>query len=124
MMDASILLPPTGTPLTGIDFVKRLPCGDVEKTRRVSKCDLASPGPLGKGSLDQLKPSSNRYLVTCKEYPHTCTYYHTRPSKACCPWKLEIEILWQLAPLWAAVRPPAPGQSTVKTLAGSQATLL
>lgn len=36
-MDASILLPPTGTPLTGIDFVKRLPCGDVEKTRRVSE---------------------------------------------------------------------------------------
>lgn len=35
-MDASILLPPTGTPLTGIDFVKRLPCGDVERTRRVS----------------------------------------------------------------------------------------
>lgn len=34
MMDASILLPPTGTPLTGIDFVKRLPCGDVEKTRK------------------------------------------------------------------------------------------
>uniref|UniRef100_A0A8C7Y1T6 C-type lectin domain containing 16A n=1 Tax=Oryzias sinensis TaxID=183150 RepID=A0A8C7Y1T6_9TELE len=34
MMDASILLPPTGTPLTGIDFVKRLPCGNVEKTRR------------------------------------------------------------------------------------------
>lgn len=37
MMDASVLLPPTGTPLTGIDFVKRLPCGDVEKTRRVCK---------------------------------------------------------------------------------------
>ncbi|XP_034750003.1 protein CLEC16A isoform X5 [Etheostoma cragini] len=34
MMDASVLLPPTGTPLTGIDFVKRLPCGDMEKTRR------------------------------------------------------------------------------------------
>ncbi|XP_050761838.1 protein CLEC16A isoform X4 [Gymnogyps californianus] len=34
MMDASILLPPTGTPLTGIDFVKRLPCGDVERTRK------------------------------------------------------------------------------------------
>ncbi|KAM4535404.1 protein CLEC16A isoform 4-T4 [Fundulus diaphanus] len=34
MMDASILLPPTGTPLTGIDFVKRRPCGDVEKTRK------------------------------------------------------------------------------------------
>lgn len=38
MMDASVLLPPTGTPLTGIDFVKRLPCGDVEKTRRVGSC--------------------------------------------------------------------------------------
>ena len=54
MMDASILLPPTGTPLTGIDFVKRLPCGDVEKTRRVSErrwdppllgCRLPGPPP-------------------------------------------------------------------------------
>lgn len=33
-MDASILLPPTGTPLTGIDFSKRLPCGEVERARR------------------------------------------------------------------------------------------
>lgn len=56
MMDASILLPPTGTPLTGIDFVKRLPCGDVEKTRRVSKCDPGLSWAIGKGSLDQLKP--------------------------------------------------------------------
>ena len=29
MMDASILLPPRGTPLTGIDFVMRLQCGDL-----------------------------------------------------------------------------------------------
>lgn len=43
MMDASILLPPTGTPLTGIDFVKRMPCGDVEKTRRVSERGGDSP---------------------------------------------------------------------------------
>ena len=35
-MDASILLPPTGTPLTGIEFNKRLPCGEVERARRVS----------------------------------------------------------------------------------------
>ncbi|KAH9495817.1 Protein CL16A [Bulinus truncatus] len=34
MQDASILLPPTGTPLTGIDFNKRLPCGEVERARR------------------------------------------------------------------------------------------
>ncbi|XP_064631052.1 protein CLEC16A-like isoform X3 [Lineus longissimus] len=33
-MDASILLPPTGTPLTGIEFTKRLPCGEVERARR------------------------------------------------------------------------------------------
>ncbi|ELU12250.1 hypothetical protein CAPTEDRAFT_114708 [Capitella teleta] len=33
-MDASILLPPTGTPLTGIEFCKRLPCGEVERARK------------------------------------------------------------------------------------------
>ena len=34
MSDASLLLPPTGTPLTGIDFTKRLACGEVERARR------------------------------------------------------------------------------------------
>ena len=29
LMDSNILLPPTGTPLTGIEFSKRLPCGEV-----------------------------------------------------------------------------------------------
>ncbi|KAI8046506.1 protein CLEC16A homolog isoform X1 [Drosophila gunungcola] len=33
-MDSTILLPPTGTPLTGINFTRRLPCGEVEKARR------------------------------------------------------------------------------------------
>lgn len=33
-MDETILLPPTSTPLTGIDFNRRLPCGEVEKARR------------------------------------------------------------------------------------------
>ncbi|CAG9824726.1 unnamed protein product [Phaedon cochleariae] len=33
-MDSAILLPPTGTPMTGIDFIKRLPCGEVERARR------------------------------------------------------------------------------------------
>ncbi|KAK7018739.1 Protein CL16A, partial [Halocaridina rubra] len=28
LQDASVLLPPAGTPLTGIDFNKRLPCGE------------------------------------------------------------------------------------------------
>ncbi|KAK7789515.1 hypothetical protein R5R35_002837 [Gryllus longicercus] len=34
MMDSNILLPPTGTPMTGIAFAKRLPCGEVEHARR------------------------------------------------------------------------------------------
>ncbi|XP_059091774.1 protein CLEC16A homolog isoform X2 [Tigriopus californicus] len=34
MSDACLLLPPTGTPLSGIDFTKRLPCGEVERARR------------------------------------------------------------------------------------------
>lgn len=33
-MDSTILLPPTGTPLTGIGFTRRLPCGEVERARR------------------------------------------------------------------------------------------
>ena len=33
LCDASLLLPPTGTPLTGIEFTKRLPCGEVERAR-------------------------------------------------------------------------------------------
>lgn len=35
MMDSKLLLPPTGTPLSGIEFHKRLPCGEVERARRV-----------------------------------------------------------------------------------------
>jgi len=34
MSDASLLLPPTGTPLTGIEFRKRHPCGEVERARK------------------------------------------------------------------------------------------
>ncbi len=30
-----MLLPATGTPMTGIDFTKRLPCGETEKARKV-----------------------------------------------------------------------------------------
>lgn len=35
MMDSVILLPPTGTPMTGIEFTKRLPCGEVSITRSI-----------------------------------------------------------------------------------------
>lgn len=35
MMDASLLLPVTATPLTGIEFSKRLACGEDEHIQRV-----------------------------------------------------------------------------------------
>ncbi|XP_022252132.1 protein CLEC16A homolog, partial [Limulus polyphemus] len=34
MMDDNLLLPPTGTPLSGVEFHKRLPCGEVERARQ------------------------------------------------------------------------------------------
>ncbi|CAA9997944.1 unnamed protein product [Nesidiocoris tenuis] len=40
MMDSNILLPPTGTPMTGIEFGKRLPCGEVERARRAIRVFL------------------------------------------------------------------------------------
>lgn len=39
-MDSAILLPPCGTPLTGIGFCRRLPCGEVEKARRAIRVYL------------------------------------------------------------------------------------
>lgn len=33
MMDSNLLLQPTNTPMTGVEFSKRLPCGEVERTR-------------------------------------------------------------------------------------------
>jgi len=39
-MDASILLQPTNTPLTGIEFTKRMPCGEVERVRKAIRVYL------------------------------------------------------------------------------------
>jgi len=47
-MDASILLQPTGTPLTGIEFSKRLPCGEVERARKVSHFEILTNKIRGK----------------------------------------------------------------------------
>lgn len=60
-MDSTILLPPTGTPLTGIGFTRRLPCGEVEKARRAIRvffylrkmCQNVS------GEIENLLPLSN-----------------------------------------------------------------
>eukprot|EP00794_Sanderia_malayensis_P009382 gene9382-10370_t len=40
MMDSSLLLPPTNTPLTGIEFKNRLPCGEEERARRAIRVFL------------------------------------------------------------------------------------
>ncbi|CAG7730743.1 unnamed protein product [Allacma fusca] len=37
LMDSHLLLPPAGSPLTGIAFDKRLPCGEVERSRRAMR---------------------------------------------------------------------------------------
>ena len=40
MSDASLLLPPTGTPLSGIEFGKRHPCGEVERAKKAIRSFL------------------------------------------------------------------------------------
>ena len=35
LQEGSMLLPPTDTPLTGIEFTRRLPCGETERARKV-----------------------------------------------------------------------------------------
>lgn len=59
-MDASILLQPTGTPLTGIEFSKRLPCGEVERARKVSHFEILTNKIRGK----QKKPNSKSAFIS------------------------------------------------------------
>ncbi|XP_019858541.1 PREDICTED: protein CLEC16A-like, partial [Amphimedon queenslandica] len=40
LMDSALLLPPADTPMTGIDFTRRLPCGDTEKARMVKEFSI------------------------------------------------------------------------------------
>lgn len=62
MMDSNILLPPTGTPLTGIEFGKRLPCGEVERARRAIRVFLLIRGLCLKlsGEKETQLPLTNR----------------------------------------------------------------
>lgn len=41
MQDASMLLPPTDTPLSGIEFTRRLPCGENERARKAMRVFFA-----------------------------------------------------------------------------------
>lgn len=36
LKDSCMIFPPTTTPLSGVEFIKRLPSGDIERARRVS----------------------------------------------------------------------------------------
>ena len=44
-MDSALLLPPADTPMTGIDFTRRLPCGDTEKARMVNESSISITFP-------------------------------------------------------------------------------
>lgn len=76
MMDASVLLPPTGTPLTGIDFVKRLPCGDVEKTRRVGNRAASQSQLCLTKSLGVLCSDRCRWQLLCISELGGCAQLH------------------------------------------------
>ncbi|XP_031560161.1 protein CLEC16A-like, partial [Actinia tenebrosa] len=64
MMDATLLLPITGTPLTGIEFSKRLPCGEVEHTRRAIRVFLM----MRDLCLTLLKKTETRLPLSKVEY--------------------------------------------------------
>jgi protein CLEC16A len=42
LQEGSMLLPPTDTPLTGIEFTRRLPCGETERARKAMRVFFAS----------------------------------------------------------------------------------
>uniref|UniRef100_A0A1L8DAS5 Protein CLEC16A homolog n=1 Tax=Nyssomyia neivai TaxID=330878 RepID=A0A1L8DAS5_9DIPT len=62
--DSTILLPPTGTPLTGIMFTRRLPCGDVEKARRAIRVFLYLRRlcQIIFGEIETLLPLTNQHI--------------------------------------------------------------
>ncbi|GJQ73467.1 hypothetical protein Trydic_g13826 [Trypoxylus dichotomus] len=63
-MDSAILLPPTGTPLTGIDFTKRLPCGEVERARRAIRVFFLVRDTTSV-QIDQALDLNNSDLIAC-----------------------------------------------------------
>ncbi|XP_022658249.1 protein CLEC16A-like isoform X4 [Varroa destructor] len=85
MMDGNLLLPPIGTPMSGLDFHKRLPCGEVERAIRairafflirhlclVLRGEAETELPLTKESdlvrVGQVLDLTNNDLVACTVY--------------------------------------------------------
>ncbi|KAF4524745.1 hypothetical protein B566_EDAN013814 [Ephemera danica] len=70
MMDSNVLLPPTGTPMTGIEFSKRLPCGEVERARRAIRAFLLVrelSQSLGMGSESHLPLTNPQACVQVEQ---------------------------------------------------------
>ncbi|XP_078034278.1 C-type lectin domain containing ema isoform X5 [Augochlora pura] len=82
MMDSNILLPPIGTPMTGIEFIKRLPCGEVERARRAirvfflirelslainmeAETQLPLTNPVNCVQVDNVLDLNNSDLIAC-----------------------------------------------------------
>ena len=66
MMDASMLLPPTDTPLTGIEFTRRLPCGETERARKVKEKYL--------GAMMSVQGNQENVLHTHTHIRRQCVY--------------------------------------------------
>ena len=114
LSDASLLLPPTGTPLTGIDFTKRLPCGEVERARKAIRTFFR----LRQLSLDaqareetQLPLSSPDSCVQVQDVLDLSKIYATSIHIVCEePWQFWKKILPLSHIFGHALRLPSPHQ--------------
>ena len=62
LKDACMLYPPTTTPLSDVEFIKRLPSGDIERARRVSE-----RAPQRRKPFDFLRICSRSACSSCCE---------------------------------------------------------
>ena len=61
LQEGSMLLPPTDTPLTGIEFTRRLPCGENERARKVDPTLL----PRGRAQTSSSASPAGHESVLC-----------------------------------------------------------
>jgi hypothetical protein len=61
LKDACMLCHPTTTPLSGVEFIKRLPSGDIERARRVRNSDgrIERNGIFFSGNSSIFSPASS-----------------------------------------------------------------
>lgn len=70
MMDANLLLPPsqlTSLMMNGLDYTRRLPCADVERTRYVSKSDHRQHKRSSLCIMCALADTCKPFLIECDE---------------------------------------------------------